>query len=71
MPQLLSAWYVYNSVYAVSISQGMDIPDIEVVVVSGTPDTLAQLYQVAYIHHLKMSLYFRMFGRAGRNGCSA
>ena len=55
---------MYNSVHAhvwllatLNISQEMDIPDIEVVVVGGTPDILPQLYQVAYILHLKMCLF--------------
>lgn len=26
--------------------QGMDIPDIELVIVNGIPDTISQLYQV-------------------------
>ena len=57
----------------------MDIPDIEVVVVNGPPDTLAQLYQVYRLFtsisraskNYHTFLCFQMFGRAGRNGCLA
>ena len=28
------------------LSQGMDIPDVELVVAHGTPDTVSQFYQV-------------------------
>ena len=61
----------------------MDIPDVELVVVNGPPDTLAQLYQVTDSHLIwstpctpctpcMLHLYFvQMFGRAGRDGCQA
>ena len=31
------------------ITQGIDIPDIELVIVYGVPDTMSQLYQVLHI----------------------
>lgn len=65
----------------------MDIPDVELVVVNGLPDTLTQLYQVTN-SHLNWStpcslhgltctciytshIHVQMFGRAGRNGHQA
>ena len=56
---------------------------MELVVVNGPPDTLAQLYQVTDAHliwstpctpcmYVALVLYFvQMFGRAGRDGCQA
>ena len=65
----------------------MDIPDVELVVVNGLPDTLTQLYQVANsnfnwstpcsLHMFTCSCIYtshfhvQMFGRAGRDGHQA
>ena len=51
--------------------QGMDIHNVEAVIVNGPPDTLAQLYQViTYIlQGIKYSNFsMQMFGKAGRGG---
>lgn len=53
----------------------MDIPDVELVVVYGIPDTMSQLYQVWTIVMMVLcSVYecLQLCGRAGRNvGCQA
>ena len=55
----------------------MDIPDVEVVIVYGTPSSISQLYQVLSINKfhrcsiVKLNLIAQLFGRAGRDGSKA
>ena len=50
----------------------MDIPDVELVIVYGIPDTMSQLYQVLqkilYVHYIISMFDSQLCGRAGRDG---
>ena len=60
----------------IKFSQGMDIPDIRLVIVYSVPSSISQLYQVQYVHLIFLVLPFlysilQMSGRAGRDRCTS